>query len=191
MLLCENARRWRLAGTFLAARFCGYALLMLAAYGFGRLSSGMTGLVDEGLFQAAMSLFLGALLLRYSLKAKNEACAATCTGNGNREAFGRFRGNGTRFAARSGFLTGLGLCAPMMAIVAEGSRQETLLGTATSFFHFFLGTSAVLLPLFACGFVCGGRTKTLRTVGFLAGFLAGAVYLLHGLHLLTLELLHG
>lgn len=191
MLLCEDARRWKLAGIFLAARFCGYVLVALSSYALGRISHGMTGLVDDGLFQAAVSLFLGAVLLRYSLNAKRDTCHSTCSGKDNADAFDRFRKGGTRFAARTGLLTGLGLCAPMIAIVAEGSRQETFLGTATTFFFFFLGTSAVLLPLFACGFVCGGRTKAIRIVGFLGGFLGAAVYLLHGFHLMTLEFING
>ena len=190
MLLCEEARRWRLAGAFLAARLCGYALVALAVFALGRLSGGAGNLVHGTLFTAAIYLLLGAFLVRYSLNEKRKTCGGVCSPKDNATAFARFKSGGAAFAARTGFLTGLGFCAPMMALVAEGARQGTFYGTAWTFLLFFLGTSAVLVPLFACGFACGGRTKAIREIGFLAGLAAAALYLLQGTLLLITEVAH-
>jgi hypothetical protein len=189
MLLCEGARRLRLAAAFLAARLCGYALVAAAVWAFGRFA-GAAALFNSRFFGAAVELLLGAYLLVYSLRAKKTTCGEDCAAGGGKTAFARFKQGGAAFAARTGFLTGLGFCAPMMALVAEGTRQGSFLGTAWTFFLFFLGTSAVLVPLFACGFACGGRTKTIREIGFLAGLAASALYLFQGTMLLITEVAH-
>ena len=190
MLLCENGRRWRLAFAFLAARLCGYALVATAVFAASHYSGGVVKTINGPLLEAIVFLLLGILLLRYGLNAKREVCGSTCAGKDTAKAFERFRKGGALFAMRSGFLTGLGFCAPMMAIIAEGARQETLPGTLAAFLFFFLGTSVVLVPLFACGFACGGRTKAIREIGFLAGMAAAALYLLQGTLLLITEVAH-
>lgn len=191
MLLCESARRWKLAIAFLAARLCGYTLVATAVFVVSQYAGGMTKLVNGVLVEAVVFILLGACLLRYSLNAKKEVCGGGCAGKDNANTFERFRKGGARFAARSGFLTGLGFCAPMMAIVAEGARQSTFFGTVAAFLFFFLGTSAVLIPLFACGFACGGKTKAVREIGFIAGLIAAAIYLMQGTYLLITEVIHG
>lgn len=191
LLLCETARRWKLAATFLIARLCGYALVASATFFAGRVLNATAPWLHAGLFEAALYLLLGACLLRYGLNAKRETCEGHCSGKDNASAFGKFRKSGSAFAARTGFLTGLGLCAPMLAIVAEGAREKTYWGTLGTFLLFFLGTSAVLIPVFACGFACGGRTQAIRQIGFLAGFLAAGLYLLQGTYLLILEVING
>jgi hypothetical protein len=191
LLLCEDARRWRLAFAFLAARLCGYVLVATAVFAACHYSGGVVKAINGPLLEAVVFLLLGILLLRYSLNAKREVCGGTCAGKDNAKAFERFRKGGARFALRSGFLTGLGLCAPMVAIIAEGARQETFLGTLAAFLFFFLGTTAVLVPLFACGFACGGKTKAVREIGFVAGLIAAAFYLLQGSFLIITEIAHG
>jgi hypothetical protein len=191
MLLCERQRRLRLAAAFLAARLGGYCLVALAVFLVGRLA-GANGFAWSPLLEGLVFIALGLYLGRYSLLVKREECGSTsCNPADGRKAFAGFRDGGVRFAARTGFLTGLGYCAPMMALVAEGLRQSSLVGTLGEFLGFYLGTTAVLVPLFLGGFACGGRSATVRKIGFLCGMAAAALYLFQGVTLVILEIANG
>ena len=191
MLLCEERRRWRLAAAFLAARLGGYVLVALMIYLVGRMADGAGFSFKSPLVEGILFVLLGLYLIRYSLNVKREGCGTGACAADNKAAFGRFRNGGMRFAAQTGFLTGLGYCAPMIALVAEGIQKSSLAGTVGSFLSFYLGTTAILVPLFIGGFACGGRTATIRQIGFLCGMAAAALYLFQGLYLLTMEVVYG
>jgi sulfite exporter TauE/SafE len=191
MLLCERSRRLRLAAAYLAARLFAYILLGLGiALVAGTGIAGAQGLGSPAA-QALLALLVGLILLRYSLRIHREECA---TGSAHRcggaASFARWKRGGLVYALQTGLVSGLALCAPMTAIIAEALKTGTAMGALGTLLAFYLGTTTLLLPLLIGGFACGGRTSAIRQIGFLCGLLAAGFYLLQGLHLLTTLILH-
>jgi hypothetical protein len=140
-------------------------------------------LLAEGL----LLLSLGLLLIRHALAERPGECGGAC-GDGS-DSFARFRSGGMRFAVQAGLLTGLGLCAPMIGLLAEGIRAGSAAATLVGFAAFFAGTTLVLLPILIGGMAARGRVP--RQIGFMTAILAGALYLIQGSALLVTEVIHG
>jgi hypothetical protein len=175
--LCGNGRRMRLAAAFFAARLCGYALVAAVVALLGGIFGG-AGFFSP-VFEGALMVVLSLVLLRYGLKMHKGECGA-CDREKGREAFDDFRKNRAAYAAQSGFLTGLGYCAPMMALVVSGVANGSALGAVLSFTGFFAGTTAILLPLFIFGYAFGNR-PIVAQIGFLCAMGAAALYFVQGI----------
>jgi sulfite exporter TauE/SafE len=189
ILLCEERRRWKLAAAFLASRLFGYASVALLLFLLGRAAGLAEAFRRSALPEGLVLLILGGVLVRHGLRLKRRACGdAGCAAPGTAKAFGRFRDDALLFACRAGFLTALGLCAPMLAFATQALTQSSPADAALSLAGFFMGTTTVLLPLFIGGFACKGAA--VRQIGFLCGLLAGAMYLFQGSFIIITEVVH-
>ena len=182
MLLCERRRRWSLAAVFLAARLLGYLLFAIASFYGGTLLAKLP--VPHALFEAVVFVLLGLFLFRYAWRLRDSAdCATTCVGTTPKADFAGFRKSAFYYALQAGLLTGLSLCAPFVAVIAEGSRQPNLIQSLISFLWFYLGTTLMLLPVLAGGLAKRGNIA--RQIGLLTGLFASAIYLLQGTFLIV------
>jgi sulfite exporter TauE/SafE len=175
--LCGGARRLRLAGAFFAARLCGYALVAAAVI-LAQAALGATVRINP-VIEGAVMIVLALVLVRYGLNLRKAECGV-CDREKGREAFDEFRKHRLTFAAQSGFLTGLGTCAPLLTLVLSGLVSGSAWGAATSFIGFFAGTTAILLPLFLFGYAAGNR-PIVQKIGLMCAFAAAGLYFLQGL----------
>jgi hypothetical protein len=177
----HRALRWRTAnpagGDVFRGEVVGYALVAAAVIVAGELFGSAGGI--NPVFEGAVMIVLALVLLQYGLKMRKAECAE-CDHDGGREAFGSFKKNGVVFAAQSGFLTGLGYCAPMMTLIVSGLVGGSAAGAALSFAGFFAGTSAILLPLFVFGYAAGNRPIVTK-IGFFCALAASALYFFQGI----------
>lgn len=177
MLLCESRRRWHLAGLFLLARLCGYLVFAVISYYTGILFLKIR--FERVMIEGGIFILLSILLFRYAWNLKSSIdCLSHCGGENGKNNFQGFRKNARAYAIKAGFLTGLSLCAPFLAVIVEGTQQLNLLGSLTSFLCFYLGTTVVFFPVILTGVL--SRGKVIRQIGFLCGFLASGVYFLQG-----------
>ena len=182
MLLCERRRRWSLATVFLAARLIGYLLFAIVSFYGGALLAQLP--VSHSLLEAVVFILLGVFLFRYAWRLRDSAsCAIACTGAKPKADFAGFREGALVYALQAGLLTGLSLCAPFVAVIAEGSRQPNLMQSLISFLWFYLGTTLMLLPVLAGGLAKRGDTA--RHIGLLTGLFASAIYFLQGIFLIV------
>jgi hypothetical protein len=181
MLLCEQRRRWSLAAIFLIARLFGYLVFAALSFYGGSLLAKIP--FDHSAFEAGVFILLSLFLFRYAWKFREPAdCSGGCLGSTPRADFAGFRKGALSYSLQAGLLTGLSLCAPFIAVIAEGVQQESLMQSMGSFLWFYLGTTMVLIPVLAGGMV--RRGEIVRQIGFLTGLLAAAIYLLQGVMLI-------
>ncbi len=164
LVLSQGSRKVLLAALFLAGRLLGYLLAALLFVFSARLLAGVFDFLRTAGFAGAVQLVLALVLFRYAAAMRRE-CRASCGDGASREVFARFRAGKIRYALQGGFLTGLGFCAPMLALAAECAGGGYCHGIVSAL-AFFLGTSAVLVPVVACGILCRGRAAA--EVGFFA-----------------------
>lgn len=184
LVLVQGGRKLRLSALFLLGRLAGYLAAALVFTLSARFLSGRFEVLKSPLFGGIVALLLSAVLVRHALTLRRE-CASTCAAGDSRNAFARFRENRVRFALQGGFLTGLGFCAPMLALAAECAGGGVAHGIVSAL-AFYAGTSAILIPVVACGILCRGRGAAL--VGFYSALLAAALYFWQALPLLLIAL---
>jgi|GEM_PF-5483736 hypothetical protein len=178
LVLSQGSRKVLLAALFLAGRLAGYLLASLFFVVSARVLAGAFEFLRTAAFAGAVQLVLAIVLFRYAVAMRRE-CRASCGGDG-REVFARFRSGKIRYALHAGFLTGLSFCAPMLALAAECAGGGYFHGLVSAL-AFFLGTSAVLIPVVACGILCRGRAAA--EVGFFAACGAAILSLFQSLFL--------
>jgi len=178
VLLCEQRRRWSLAGWFLLARLVGYGVFAIICTWIG---SGLEWVGIRGpVFEFAVFVIMGVLLLNYAWQMRRDVeCVGTCSPSNHKTGkFHEFKRNARRYALQTGFLTGISLCTPFVVILMEGIRRESFFGNVGVFLSFYLGTTLLLLPVLLGGVLSRGTVA--RQIGFLCSLLCGGLYLLQG-----------
>ena len=180
LLLCETRRRWYLAVLFLGARFFGYLLFALVSFYAGSLLANLS--YDRGLMEGGLFLLLGFLLARYALRLRDTLDCSSGCGKRDSVNFELFRKSGKNYAIQAGFLTGLSLCTPFLAVLTESLHKGSFLAVLGAFFWFYLGTTIILLPILVGGIL--SRGIVIRQIGLLCGMLAAVIYFFQGAILL-------
>jgi hypothetical protein len=179
LVLSQGSRKALLAALFLAGRLAGYLLAAILFVTSERLLAVVFDFIRTAAFAGAVQLVLALVLFRYALAMRRE-CSASCAGGDSREVFARFRAGKIRYALQGGFLTGLSFCTPMLALAGECASGGYAHGVISAL-AFFLGTSAVLVPVVACGILCRGRAAA--EIGFFAACGAALLCLFQSLFL--------
>jgi sulfite exporter TauE/SafE len=157
---------------FLAGRFLGYTAVGLAAGWVGQYVF-VAGPLSHWL-QGGVLLATGTLLLAYALVTSFPQwswCQALHHRNLDRQT-----------PLVLGLLTGLNICPPFLAALAEAGVSGGPLAGALVLSSFFAGTSLILLPLPVIGWF--GRSPAVQIAGRLAAGLAGVWFLVQGILLL-------
>jgi hypothetical protein len=158
---------------FLAGRLAGYLLFAAAAW---RLGAWLRGAGPGGVLLGATYAALAVLLMAYGLAAPRPMCAADIRDGWVSRMAGQFP---RTMPALIGLLTGLTLCPPFLAALADSSSQATLAGSLVFFLAFFAATALFFVPLPFAGLL--RRFEAVRTVGRLACGIMGLYYLYRGL----------
>jgi sulfite exporter TauE/SafE len=189
LLLCQKTRRWKLAAGFLMARLTGYLVFALISLGAGRWIADPNNFQHIPFLEASVLILLGFCLLRHGWSLRGPTCdAGACGLQNGPERFRSFRESGIHYALKTGFLTGFSLCVPFVALLIDGLQQTSISRGLMTFLAFYVGTTAMLLPVLAGGLAFRGTVS--RQIGFLTGSIAATIYLLQGIHLLILEVIH-
>jgi sulfite exporter TauE/SafE len=149
-----------LMGLFLAGRLAAYAAVGAAAGFVGSLLQGPS----MGLFSGIFTLASGAFLLAFG--------AAKCFPEWKLcRLLDSLKSATTGFALAVGLLTGMSLCPPFVAAIAQAVMTGSPLGSIVYFLFFFIGTSLWIAPLFLSGFLA--RIAELRIAARICLLLAG------------------
>lgn len=160
-------------GLFLGGRFLGYAMMGLLAGWIGRelLLQARLAHMLEGVVLAG----LGLLLILFSLLHQFPQwsfCRVLKSGDWPKRA-----------PLILGLLTGINICPPFLAVLLSASRSG---GPGSGFLvlaSFFVGTSLILLPLPAVGFLA--KEKWIQITGRWAAGLIGLWFVFKGIVLLV------
>ncbi|MEW6517019.1 MAG: sulfite exporter TauE/SafE family protein [candidate division FCPU426 bacterium] len=158
---------------FLAGRFLGYAAVGLIAGWLGQqvfLAAASVRWLQGGVFLAT-----GLLLLAYALLASFPHwswCRVLHSAHWEKQ---------TPFLL--GLLTGLNICPPFLAALAEAGLSGGPWAGFLILTSFFVGTSLILLPLPFIGWF--SRSSAIRVIGRLAAGLAGTWFFIQGFRGLT------
>ncbi|HNX05233.1 MAG TPA: sulfite exporter TauE/SafE family protein [Opitutales bacterium] len=187
LVLSQGGRRVLFAALFLCGRLAGYLVAALAFTLCAQLLGNRFDFLGTPLFGGIVQLLLAGVLVRHALAMRRD-CGSGCSAGDSRQAFARWKSGRVRFALQGGFLTGLGFCAPMLALAAECATNGAYGHGIASALAFYAGTSAVLVPVIACGILCRG--KSVASIGFYAALLAAALYLWQALILFIQTSIH-
>ncbi len=177
----KTRQNWKVLGQFFCGRLGGYFLFALIAWAIGKLVAGgagtlagSPGLPLVGLASGAAYLGLAGLMLWYGLGQAPAACPANLKG-----LRARLQRWPAALPAALGVFTGLNLCPPFIAALAQASVAPTLFDSLVFFLAFFAGTSLYLLPVSFLGSL--NRVMPLRTIGKMAAVLVAAYYIYTGM----------
>jgi hypothetical protein len=157
-------------GLYLAGRLAGYLVFGAVAWEAGRT----LGKFFPGgeLFFGAVLVVLSLLLVAYGILSFRTPCAGGAAVGS--PALKSVRSGGVLFPVLLGFLTGLNLCPPFLAALADSSGAATLSGSLAFFLMFFLGTAVFFLPVPFLGVL--SRFPQAAMVGRMTAVLMGAWY---------------
>jgi sulfite exporter TauE/SafE len=168
----------RYLSAFLAARLAGYLLFAVVAWELGVLASMLPA--PRLLLMGAVYVLLAGVLLSYAYSARR-SCAQPCA-ESKLVRIGESRNRGVAGAASLGFLTGLNLCPPFVAVGIRAAQLGSMAAALLFFAAFFLGTSLWFVPFISMG--CIVRNEAVITVARMAMALIALYYLLLGIAML-------
>jgi hypothetical protein len=165
---------WKLT-QFLIGRYLGYLIFAVAAWSLRRwiVPSGLMG----EMIQAIVQLIMAVLLLYFGIAAPKASCAMEWAGY----RWG-WRHKIFKFSFSMGFLTGMNLCPPFIALFTGSLLTNGLLSAFWLFSSFFIATSIFFLPFPLLGIF--RRNKAIKFVGQMAALLVGGYYFIEALALL-------
>lgn len=162
-----------LMALFFTGRLTGYIVI-------GLLSGVIGSALTEGQrkqFEIIANLSMGLLLLLFGL-VKNFPELRLCR-------ILRFDKSSWSSMLMLGLLTGINLCPPFMTAITCAVGSGTILKAICYFLLFFIGTSLILLPIWATGVFA--RFKELRNVARVCVLLSGIWLILKGGSMLMYE----
>ena len=168
-------------GQFLIGRLGGYLVFAVLARWFHELVLQRVGAGKV----AAGVVFLGlaGLLAWYAIRPQPPVCAGPLPGARSLKA----RCIPMLLPVSMGFLTGVNLCPPFLALLPRRHGWKAWPESVRFFLAFFLGTTVYFLP--APLLRAAGRAPALKTVGRLAALVMAAYYGYLGSMLLAIEAL--
>jgi hypothetical protein len=164
---------------FLLTRLLIYGLLATISWYFGQTF--FTNPLMKNVIPGILYIFFAVLLVWYSISKnrKAECPAKIVTEVNNRKLVPIFLG----------IINSLGFCPALFIILTKGATESALLQSYIAFLAFFLGSSLWFLPLPLFGKV--RKKKIIETIGILATGLAGIIFIIKGLAILTGGLING
>jgi hypothetical protein len=171
--------------TFLGARFLGYLLFAVVAWGFGTL---VTLPPAPRLLMAGVIHVLLAGVLLWHAYSIGHACAQSRSGP-QLVTIGVARKHGISGPAALGFLTGLSLCPPFLVAGIRAAELDSAAAALLFFAVFFVGTSVWFVPFVSLGYV--RRNEAVTTVARMAMVLIALYYLFVGSAMLMGRHLYG
>jgi sulfite exporter TauE/SafE len=161
---------------FLCGRLTGYLIFAAFAWSIGWIirTQPHTGLIF-GFVHAAIAC----ALIFYGFRPSPQACVADRVGS-RILSFAALRPLAMPWLL--GLLTGLSLCPPFIAALAEATDQTSLSSSLFFFLSFFLATSLYIFPFPFAGLL--GRFQTMRITARLIAGIVGCYYLYRGLILI-------
>jgi len=172
----KNIRQnFAVLGQFLGGRLCGYFILSLLAWASNQLIIKSTG-YEELIFSAAYLILAGLLMFYGFIKpATTGVCPARLIESRGLKSILK---QPPLFLTTMGFLTGLGLCPPLLLAFTEAASKGSIWQSLLFFFSFFLGTLPYFIPAPFLGVF--KDFLPLRTIGRLAAVIVAIYYLYYG-----------
>lgn len=158
---------------FLLGRFLGYAVIGLVAGWLGQFV--FVAGASSRILQGSVFLATGVLLLAYALVTSFPHWS-WCQALHQRQVV-------SQTPLVLGLLTGLNICPPFLAALAEAGVSGGPVAGLLVFSSFFVGTSLILLPLPVIGWF--GRSPVVQIIGRLAAGGVGAWLLLRGISIIV------
>lgn len=163
-------------GQFLCGRLAGYLVFAVFAWmAGGRIRSAAWG----GLIFGLIYVLVAVMLIVYGFSSPKASCAAGSLKPAFRAALRR---HPAVMPCATGLLTGLSLCPPFLAALAEVTREATLISSLLFFLAFFAATSLYLVPFPVAGML---RNSAIRTTARLAAGVMGCYFLYRGLIMIS------
>jgi sulfite exporter TauE/SafE len=160
---------------FLAGRLAGYSLFAVLSAAAGKLIS---GLFLSPLFFPLVYIALGVLMVAYGVShffGGISACRRIDK-----------KCKSSSYAVVLGFITGINICPPFLALFALAAEKGDVLYSLLSFLSFFAATSIYLLPVVFMNALT--RFRTIRVSAFAASCITGFLFLFKGMNYLLFHL---
>lgn len=164
---------------FLATRLVIYFVLATLAWYFGQafLTSGIVRTFVTG----SLYVMFAIILIWYSIgRKKNMKCPAAIVTKVEDKRL---------VPVLLGVVNSIGFCPALLLILTKGAAQGSLAQSWLAFLAFFTGSSLWFLPLPFAGKL--KKKQVIETIGIFATGLAGAIFIIKGLILITGGILNG
>ena len=164
---------------FMLARFIVYFILATLSWYFGQalFSNPVVRNIVPGILYIGLSI----MLVYYSIsKSRKTNCPAKMLTTIN---------NKKLIPIILGLVNSLGFCPALFIVLTKGATQNSLMQSYLDFTAFFIGSSLWFLPLPFAGKI--KKVELLKTIGILATGLAGIIFMIKGITILTGGIING
>jgi sulfite exporter TauE/SafE len=159
---------------FLSGRLAGYICAGMLAWLVSQTL--LKDAVFRGRLLSVSYIFLGTMLICYSLKAKKGKCALTRT---DRLLSGFIRRDSIFYPVALGLMTGINICPPFLIAFTEAAASSGMLASIFFFITFFIGTSVYFIPFPFLGLL--RKNEAVKTLSGLTLYLIAGYYILKGI----------
>lgn len=164
---------------FMAVRFLVYFILATLSWYFGQAL--FSNPIVRNIVPGILYIGLSVMLVYYSIsKSRKSNCPAKMLTTIN---------NKKLIPIILGVVNSLGFCPALFIVLTKGATQNSLMQSYLAFTAFFIGSSLWFLPLPFAGKI--KKVELLKTIGILATGLAGIIFMIKGITILTGGIING